>query len=72
MKWHTTVYNFLTISIILFSCMIINAQKPRVIIDADIGNKVDDLFAIARALVAPEFEVLALNSTQWQNSHWAV
>jgi len=48
------------------------SQKTRIIIDADTGNEVDDLFAIARALIAPEFEVLALNSTQWQNSHWAV
>jgi inosine-uridine nucleoside N-ribohydrolase len=47
-------------------------QKTSIIIDADTGNEVDDLFAISRALIAPEFEVLALNSTQWQNSHWAV
>lgn len=44
----------------------------KVILDADTGNEVDDLFAITRALIAPELDVLALNSTQWQNSHWAV
>lgn len=48
------------------------AQKPRVLIDADTGNEVDDLFAIGRALIAPELEIVGLNSTQWQNSHWAV
>ncbi len=48
------------------------SEKIRIIIDADTGNEVDDLFAISRALIAPEFEVVGLNSTQWQNSHWAV
>jgi len=36
------------------------------------GNEVDDLFAVSRALIAPEIEIVGLNSTQWQNSHWAV
>jgi purine nucleosidase len=48
------------------------SQKIKVIIDADTGNEVDDLYAISRALIAPEFEVLGLSSAQWQNSHWAV
>lgn len=47
------------------------APKIKVIIDADTGNEVDDLFAISRALIAPEFEIVGLNSTQWQNSHYA-
>ncbi|MCG9894406.1 MAG: nucleoside hydrolase [Fimbriimonadaceae bacterium] len=43
-----------------------------VIIDADTANEVDDLFAIVGAVRAPEFEVLALGSAQWQVAHWAV
>ena len=42
------------------------------ILDADTGNEVDDLFAVARALIEPSWNILALNATQWQTSHWAV
>ena len=65
--------------IVLFLTLIIQStyvlaqdNKIKVIIDADTGNEVDDLFAITRALIAPEFDVIGLNSTQWQYSHWAV
>lgn len=47
-------------------------QKLSVIIDADTANEVDDLFAVTRALLEPGWEVLSLNSTQWQASQWAV
>ena len=48
------------------------AQRPTpVILDADTGNEVDDLFALARALIEPSWEILALNATHWQTSHWA-
>ncbi len=57
--------------IVSFSQAISQSAKTKVIIDADTGNEVDDIFAISRALIAPEFEILGLNSTQWQNSHWA-
>ena len=46
-------------------------DKLPLILDADTGNEVDDLYAIARALIEPSWEVLALNATQWQTSHWA-
>ncbi len=50
----------------------INAQsKIPVIIDADTGNEVDDLYAIVRCLIDPKFEVLGLSSCHWQYSHWA-
>ena len=45
--------------------------KQPVILDADTGNEVDDLYAIARVLIEPSWDVLALNATQWQTSHWA-
>jgi len=47
-------------------------ETQRVIIDADTGNEVDDLYAVVRGLIEPRWEVLALNATQWQVSHWAV
>ena len=49
-----------------------NATKTPVIIDADTNNEVDDLYAFVSALLHPDWEVLALNVTQWQISHWAI
>ena len=46
-------------------------DKISIIIDADTGNEVDDLYAIVRALIEPKFDVLGLSSAQWQASHWA-
>ncbi len=46
-------------------------QKIRVVIDADTGNEVDDLYAVVRGLIEPSWEVAGLNATQWQVSHWA-
>lgn len=61
----------LTAFFLLFAAACPVQAKQRVIIDADTANEVDDLFAVVRALIAPEFEVVGLNSTQWQSSHWA-
>lgn len=47
-------------------------EKKQVIIDADTGNEVDDLYAVVRGLIVPDWEVLGLNATQWQVSHWTV
>lgn len=58
---------------VLFFAFVANAQEKRqLIIDADTGNEVDDLFAITRAVLEPSWHILALNSTQWQVSQWAV
>ncbi|MEX0323277.1 MAG: nucleoside hydrolase [Puniceicoccaceae bacterium] len=46
-------------------------QKLPVILDADTGNEVDDPYAIVRALIEPSWNIIALNATQWQTSHWA-
>jgi purine nucleosidase len=40
----------------------------RVIIDADTANEIDDLYAIVRALVAPEWTVEGLGSTHWRSA----
>lgn len=59
--------------IFLSSCCLIYGQpRTPVILDADTGNEVDDLYAIARALIEPSWNILALNATHWQTSHWAV
>ena len=53
--------------------LVVKAQSNNpVIIDADTGNEVDDLYAIVRALLANDLPITALNATQWQPSHWAV
>ncbi|MEO0530946.1 MAG: nucleoside hydrolase [Planctomycetota bacterium] len=39
--------------------------KPRLILDADTANEIDDLYAIARMMRQDRYEVVALNSTQW-------
>lgn len=62
---------------VLFFCAIISIsahaqQTKKVIIDADTGNEVDDLYAVVRGLIEPSWDVLGLNATQWQVSHWAV
>ncbi len=49
-----------------------NSQQTKIILDADTGNEVDDLYAISRAVLEPGWKVLALNATQWQAAHWAV
>ena len=42
-----------------------NKNPISLIIDADTANEVDDAFAIARALVEPEFDIKGLCSAQW-------
>ena len=43
-------------------------QPIRVIIDADTANEVDDLYAIAWALLAPRLEIIGLTSAQWHTN----
>ena len=38
-----------------------------VFIDADTANEVDDLYAIVRALLTPEWDIKALSSAQWNH-----
>ena len=63
------------ILVLLFLIFAVGAQaqeKERVIIDADTGNEVDDLYAVVMGLIEPGWDVIGLNATQWQVSHWAV
>jgi len=43
-------------------------QSIRVIIDADTANEVDDLYAIAWALLEPRLKVIGLTSAQWHTN----
>jgi purine nucleosidase len=45
--------------------------RPRIVIDADTANEVDDAYAIVRAVLEPGLAVIGLSSAQWQSSHWA-
>jgi len=49
------------------------AQTPalRLIVDADTANEVDDLFAIAIALLEPGLKVVGLSSAQWHTQQRA-
>ncbi len=65
--------NWFPVALFMLVCIpAIGQKKMPIILDADTGNEVDDLFAIARVLIEPTWEVLALNATHWQTSHWAV
>ncbi len=42
-------------------------SKPKLILDADTANEIDDMYAIVRMLKQEKFEVLALTSSQWMH-----
>ncbi|MCF8379665.1 MAG: nucleoside hydrolase [Bacteroidales bacterium] len=50
----------------LFGDKLIRSKTIKVLIDSDSGNEIDDLFAITRALIAPELEVVGLTSAHWE------
>lgn len=56
----------------ILSVLTYGQDKKPVIIDADTGNEVDDLYAVVRGVIEPSWDVIGLNATQWQASHWAV
>ena len=39
--------------------------RPKLILDTDSANEIDDMYAIVRMLKQDKFQVLGLNSTQW-------
>ena len=41
-----------------------------IVLDADTANEVDDIYAIVAALNIADWNIVALNATQWQTSHW--
>lgn len=70
---HNNLSKGLFIFLLIFSQFNSYSQnKILIILDADTGNEVDDLYAISRALIEPSWNILALNATHWQTSHWAI
>ncbi|MFP4096703.1 MAG: nucleoside hydrolase [Cyclobacteriaceae bacterium] len=55
-------------SFLLCSSLFLQAQPRPLIIDADTGNEMDDLYAIVRALLADDFEVKGLSSAHFNNA----
>jgi purine nucleosidase len=60
--------SFLSIAaVLLVFCAAVQAQAPRtpekIIIDSDIGDDIDDAFAVALALQSPEFQILGISTT---------
>lgn len=49
---------------VLFAAQFANAQRQKVIIDTDIGDDIDDAYALTLALHSPEFELLGV-TTAW-------
>jgi len=64
--------SFISLCIALIATASWADTTKRVLIDADTANEVDDAFALLRAIIEPSFEIVGLNSTQWQVSHYAV
>lgn len=64
----------ISLTVLLFSATItLQAQEQqKIILDADTGNEVDDVYAIARAIIEPTWEITSLNAAHWQTAHWAV
>ncbi|MGB5822207.1 MAG: nucleoside hydrolase [Saonia sp.] len=65
------------VAIVIFSPLLLQGQKQEMpsrnlIIDLDTGNEVDDLYALSRILLEKTVDVLAINATHWQTSHWAI
>ncbi|XZE34309.1 nucleoside hydrolase [Pirellulaceae bacterium SH501] len=65
----------LALSTTFWNIALVSAQQPgksvtptRVIIDADTANEIDDLYAIARGLIAPEFQVEGVSSAHFTRS----
>jgi len=71
----TTFFNFIAVSGLWAASQICSAQPPpnpaapektsseKVIIDTDIGDDIDDAFAIALALGSPELQILGVTTT---------
>lgn len=62
-------FSFFVFLVIGFTFANCHGQSPmRVIVDADTANEIDDLYAIVRALIAPEFQVEGITSAHFTRS----
>ena len=62
---------FLLLVLLITTQHVCSQEQLDLILDADTGNEVDDLYAVSRALIEPTWNILALNATHWQTSQWA-
>lgn len=62
---------FILLSLLVLGSFCPADSRPRVILDADTANEIDDPYALVRALIEPSWNVIALNAAHWQTSHWA-
>jgi len=53
---------------ISFFRQLVTGRQYSLIIDADTGNEQDDLYAIVRAIIEPNTEIIGLLSAQWDHS----
>src|SRR6476469_7347333 len=55
------------LSLLFFCCALAsaaqNGQREKIILDTDIGDDIDDAFAIALALRSPELQILGISTT---------
>jgi len=55
------------LSLLFFCCALAsaaqNGQREKIIIDTDIGDDIDDAFAVALALRSPELQILGISTT---------
>ncbi|NKI32422.1 nucleoside hydrolase [Croceivirga thetidis] len=58
--------------LICVTATLISSAQKQIIVDADTGNEVDDLYALVRILLEPSIKVTALNAAHWQTSHWSI
>ena len=58
----------LILTIAFFAVALCNAQKVKLILDADTGNEMDDLYAIIRTFDSDDFELTGLISAQFNNT----
>lgn len=61
------MYRMFAFSVLIFLAPLnsLAQEKPKLILDADTANEIDDMYAITRMLKQDQFDVVALNSTQW-------
>lgn len=55
-----------SLALLFFSFSLV-AQKPKVIIDADTGNEIDDLYAIVHAFKSGKLDIIGLTGSQWKH-----
>ena len=62
------IFLIIILGLVLTECTPPVKSSIPLIIDADTANEIDDIFAIARAVKAPELELLGLTAAQFHTS----